>query len=65
MTIYRDPPRCKFGFRSGDIVLTPLGRRALLVRYRPDEKWDARYLAAINGSFCGAVVLNADTIKHE
>ena len=37
---------CRFGFRPGDPVWTPLRRKAVLTKYRiSDERWDARYLA--------------------
>lgn len=43
---HRPPPksRCYCGFTAGDTVLTPTKRRALLTRFRVDERWDAHYL---------------------
>ena len=63
MTTIRQP-KCKHGFRAGDIVWTPLRRRAQLTRYRMDEHWDARYLAAIDGSKQDETILDPKLIKH-
>jgi hypothetical protein len=59
MTIYRHPPKDGNGFRPGDVVWTPLRRRAVLTRFREqDLKWDAHYIAAIDGSETEATVLD-------
>lgn len=64
MTLYRDEPKCRQGFRKGDVVWTPLRRRAVLTKYRADERWDARYVNAIDGQMAEETVLVPASLTH-
>lgn len=51
----------KGGFRRGDIVWTPLRRKAALTEYRDDGRWDAKY----EGENCinGRTILDPKYLK--
>lgn len=59
------PTKCRFGFRPQDVVWTPLRRRAILTRYRePDQRWDAKYIAAATGETTEDTVLDPQFLRH-
>lgn len=65
MTIYRALPKCMFGFRQGDVVMTPTHRRAVLTRYRDDDaRWNARYVTAIDGGLGEETILHPKFLRH-
>jgi hypothetical protein len=50
-------------FHPDDVVITPLGRKALVIRCRLDGKLDARYLGP-DQAFDGSVILDPKTCEH-
>lgn len=49
------------GFNRGDVVWTPLRRKAVLKRFRDDGFWSARYQGESN--YAGGVILQPKHLK--
>ena len=65
MTMHREEPKCRYGFRKGDVVLTPLRRRAVLTMYHDgSEKWSGRYVNAIDGQMAEETIISACLLTH-
>jgi hypothetical protein len=65
VTLHRDESRCRYGFEKGDLVWTPLRRRAILTKFRAtDGRWDARYVNAIDGQMAEETILAPANLCH-
>lgn len=51
------------GFKPGDLVLTPLNRRARIVAIRIDGYLDAKYID-VGSPTLADVILQADTLRR-
>jgi hypothetical protein len=63
MTAYKTAVRERHLFNPGDVVITPSGRRAILGKFRPDDRWDARYVVAIDGTKGESTILDPKHLK--
>ena len=58
-------PKCQYGFKSRDVVITPSNRRAELQKMTREHYWTARYVTARGEVTAEEVVLNPRLIRPE
>ena len=63
MTAYKTKVVERHKFNTGDVVLTPAYRRAILGKLREDGRFDAHYVVAINGTKGEPTILNPKFLK--